>query len=360
MTAAMAGKQLPCHCRNKIQLVAERNGYEMLQYIIRRILLVIPVVIFISFVVFYIIQLPPGDYVSSYSAKMSAAGDVMTQAEMDEMRSNLGLDRPVYEQYFVWMKKIVLHGDFGFSFNYNKPVLAVVKQYMGLTLVVSLVTMVFQYLVAIPVGIYTAVKQYSPGDYFFSGLSFIGMATPNFLLAIILMFLSYTWFGDPLLGLFSNEYVNAPWSMDKVIDLAKHLVIPVIVIGLASTADLIRVMRGQMLDELNKPNVVTARAKGVSETKILLKYPTRAALNPIVSTFGWSLSSVFTGSTITAIVLNLPIQGPVMYNALLGQDMYLAGSWLLFMALLTVLGTLISDILLAWLDPKIRTEFRGN
>ncbi|OXS55507.1 ABC transporter permease [Cohnella sp. CIP 111063] len=332
----------------------------MLQYSIKRILMAIPVVMFISFIVFYIIQLPPGDYVSSYSAQMTAAGEVMTQADMDQMRANLGLDRPVYEQYAIWIKKIVFYGDFGYSFNYNKPVMDVVKQYMGLTLVVSLVTMAFQYIVAIPIGIYTAVKQYSAGDYFFSGISFLGMATPNFLLAIILMYLSYTWFGDPLLGLFSSEYVNAPWSMAKMMDLLKHLVIPVIVIGLASTADLIRVMRGQMLDELNKPNVITARSKGLSETKILFKYPTRAALNPIVSTFGWSLSSIFTGSTITAIVLNLPIQGPVMYKALLGQDMYLAGSWLLFMSLLTVLGTLISDILLAWLDPKIRTEFRGN
>ncbi len=331
----------------------------MLQYMLRRIVLVIPVVFLISIIVFYIIQLPPGDYVSNYAAKMSVAGDVMSQEDMDKMRATLGLDRPLYEQYFLWIKNILLHGDFGFSFNYNKPVTAVISQYMGLTLVVSLVTMAFQYLVAIPVGIYCAVKQYSAGDYFFSGLSFLGMATPNFLMAIILMYLSYTWFGDPLLGLFSSEYANAPWSYDKMVDLAKHLVIPVIVIGLASTADLIRVMRGQMLDELNKPNVVTARAKGLSETKILFKYPTRAALNPIVSTFGWSLTSIFTGSTITAIVLNLPIQGPVMYQALLGQDMYLAGSWLLFMALLTVVGTLISDILLAWLDPKIRTEFRG-
>jgi peptide/nickel transport system permease protein len=332
----------------------------MLQYTLKRILLVIPVVIFISVIVFYIIQLPPGDYVSNYAAEMSVAGEVMTPEDMEVMRTDLGLNRPVYEQYFIWMKDIVTHGDFGFSFNYNKPVTAVIKQYMGLTLIVSLVTMVFQYAVAIPVGIYTAVKQYSAGDYFFSGISFIGMATPNFLLAIILMYLSYTWFGDPLLGLFSSEYVNAAWSIGKALDLMKHMVIPVIVIGLAGTADLIRVMRGQMLDELNKPNVVTARSKGLSEGKILFKYPTRAALNPIVSTFGWSLTSIFTGSTITAIVLNLPIQGPVMYNALLGQDMYLAGTWLLFMALLTVLGTLISDILLAWLDPKIRTEFRGN
>jgi len=332
----------------------------MLQYILKRILLSIPVVILISFFVFYIIQLPPGDYVSSYSAKMSAAGEVMTQEEMDDMRASLGLDRPIYEQYFVWMKKIVTQGDFGFSFNYNKPVTAVVKQYMALTLLVSIVTMIFHYIIAIPVGIYTAVKQYSFGDYFFSGISFIGMATPNFLLAIILMFLSYTWFGDPLLGLFSNEYVNAPWSQEKVMDLLKHMIIPVIVIGLSGTADLIRIMRGQMLDELNKPNVVTARAKGLSEMNILFKYPTRAALNPIASTLGWSLSSIFTGATITAIVLNLPIQGPVMHNALLGQDMYLAGTWLLFMALLTVVGTLLSDILLAWLDPKIRTEFRGS
>ncbi|MCM3629780.1 ABC transporter permease [Paenibacillus glycanilyticus] len=332
----------------------------MLQYTLKRILLAIPVVFFISVIVFYIIQLPPGDYVSNYAAEASVAGEVFTQADMDAMRADLGLDRPVYEQYFIWIKDIVFYGDFGFSFNYNKPVLAVIEQYMGLTLTVSLVTMAFQYLVAIPIGIYCAVKQYSIGDYFFSGLSFLGMATPHFLMAVILMFLSYTWFGDPLLGLFSAEYVNAPWSMDKAIDLAKHMVIPVIVIGLSGTADLIRVMRGQMLDELNKPNVVTARAKGLSERKILFKYPTRAALNPIVSTFGWSLTSIFTGSTITAIVLNLPIQGPVMFNALLGQDMYLAGTWLLFMALLTVLGTLISDILLAWLDPKIRTEFRGT
>jgi peptide/nickel transport system permease protein len=332
----------------------------MLRYTFKRILLAIPVVIFISFIVFYIIQLPPGDYVSTYAAQMAASGDNMTLAEMDQMRENLGLNGSVIEQYATWIKKIVFQGDFGFSFNYNKPVTEVIKQYMGLTLVVSLVTMFFHYVVAIPIGIYTAVKQYTAGDYFFSGISFIGMATPNFLLAIILMFLSYKWFGDPLLGLFSKEFVNAAWSMDKVLDLMKHMIIPVIVIGVAHTADLIRVMRGQMLDEMNKPNVVTARAKGLSTMKILFKYPTRAALNPIVSTFGWSLSSIFTGSTITAIVLNLPIQGPVMYNALLGQDMYLAGTWLLFMALLTVLGTLISDILLAWLDPKIRTEFRGS
>ncbi|KQX48440.1 ABC transporter permease [Paenibacillus sp. Root444D2] len=332
----------------------------MLQYILRRIILVIPVVIFISMIVFYIIQLPPGDYVSTYAAKMSVAGDVMTQQDMDEMRASLRLDQPWFMQYLAWMKNIVFNFDFGYSFSYNRPVMDVIAQYMGLTIIVSLVTMAFTYAVAIPIGIYCAVRQYSIGDYIFSAIGFLGMATPHFLMAIILMYLSYVYFGDPLLGLFSSEFVNSGWSMDKVLDLLKHMIIPVLVIGLANTAELIRVMRGQMLDELNKPNVVTARSKGLSETKILLKYPTRAAMNPIVSTIGWSLTSIFTGSTITAIVLNLPIQGPVMYNALLAQDMYLAGTWLLFMAVLTVIGTLISDILLAWLDPKIRTEFRGT
>jgi peptide/nickel transport system permease protein len=332
----------------------------MLQYILRRIILVIPVVIFISIIVFYIIQLPPGDYVSTYAAKMSVAGDVMTQQDMDEMRAALRLDQPWLIQYLAWMKNIILNFDVGYSFSYNKPVMAVISQYMALTIIVSLVTMAFTYAVAIPIGIYCAVRQYSIGDYIYSAIGFLGMATPHFLMAIILMYLSFVYFGDPLLGLFSSEYVNAGWSMDKVLDLLKHMIIPVLVIGLANTAELIRVMRGQMLDELNKPNVVTARSKGLSETKILLKYPTRAAINPIVSTIGWSLTSIFTGSTITAIVLNLPIQGPVMYNALLAQDMYLAGTWLLFMAVLTVIGTLISDILLAWLDPKIRTEFRGT
>ncbi|MDF2645828.1 MAG: binding-protein-dependent transport system inner rane component [Paenibacillus sp.] len=332
----------------------------MLQYMLRRIILVIPVVIFISMIVFYIIQLPPGDYVSTYAAKMSVAGDVMTQQDMDEMRASLRLDQPWFMQYLAWMKNIVINFDFGYSFSYNRPVMDVISQYMGLTIIVSLVTMAFTYAVAIPIGIYCAVRQYSIGDYIFSAIGFLGMATPHFLMAIILMYLSYVYFGDPLLGLFSSEFVNAGWSMDKVLDLLKHMIIPVLVIGLANTAELIRVMRGQMLDELNKPNVVTARSKGLSETKILLKYPTRAAMNPIVSTIGWSLTSIFTGSTITAIVLNLPIQGPIMYNALLAQDMYLAGTWLLFMAVLTVIGILISDILLAWLDPKIRTEFRGT
>ncbi|ENH96870.1 binding-protein-dependent transport system inner membrane protein [Gracilibacillus halophilus YIM-C55.5] len=332
----------------------------MLKYIIKRFLLVIPVILFVSVIVFFVIQLPPGDYVTHYAAQMAAQGEKMTAQEITEMRQNLNLDRHWFIQYLLWMRDIIFYFDFGHSFNYNEPVTAVIERYMVLTLVVSTITMAFTYLVAIPIGIYSAVKQYSIGDYIASAIGFLGMATPNFLLAIILMYFSYVNFGNPLLGLFSSEYEDAAWSWGKVLDLAKHMIIPVIVIGTASTAGLIRIMRAQMLDEINKPNVVTARAKGLSEQKILYKYPTRAALNPIVSTLGWTISSIFTGSTITAIVLNLPIQGPVMYEALLGQDMYLAGTWLLFMAVLTVLGTLISDILLAWLDPKIRTEIKGG
>jgi peptide/nickel transport system permease protein len=332
----------------------------MLRYIVRRLLLMIPVVFVISVIVFYIIQLPPGDFISNYSAKLAAAGDVLTTEEMDALRAQYGLDQPWYVQYMYWMKNIILHFDFGYSYNFNKPVTAVIAQFLPLTLIVSLVTMAFTYLLAIPIGIYSAIRQYSISDYLFTAIGFFGMATPNFLLAIILMYISYVYFGDPLLGLFSEEYANSAWSWGKVVDLLKHMVIPIIVIGTANMAELMRVMRGEMLEELNKPNVVTARAKGLSETKIILKYPTRAAVNPIISTIGWSLTSIFTGSTITAIVLNLPMQGPVMYNALLAQDMYLAGTWLFFMAVLTVIGTLLSDILLAWLDPKIRTEYRGT
>ncbi len=212
---------------------------------------------------------------------------------------------------------------------------------------------------SIPTGIYSAVKQYSFGDYLITAIGFLGMATPNFLMAIILMYISYVYVGDPMLGIFSPEFVDQAWSYAKFIDFLKHMIIPVIVIGTASTCDLIRVMRGQMLEEMEKPYMLTARAKGLSEAKIIMKYPVRAAMNPIVSTLGWSLTSIFTGATITAIVLNLPTQGPVMYNALLSQDMYLAGTWLLFMAVCIVLGTLISDILLVWLDPRIRMQRKG-
>ncbi|WP_062051327.1 ABC transporter permease [Bacillus sp. JCM 19034] len=331
----------------------------MIRYIIRRTLLMIPVVFVISLIVFFIIQLPPGDFVSNYAMQMEQEGDAIDSAQLEQLRESYGLNDPWYVQYGKWMGGIITRGDFGHSMSYNRPVSEVIQQHMGMTIVVSVASLLFTYFVAIPIGIYSAIKQYSLGDYVFTTIGFIGMATPNFLLAIILMYLSFVYFGDPMLGLQSQDFVDQPWSIAKVLDMLKHLIIPIVVIGTASTCELIRVMRGQMLDEMNKPNVLTARAKGLSEAKALRKYPTRAALNPIISTIGWSLTAIFTGSTITAIVLNLPTQGPVMHRALLGQDMYLAGTWLFFMAIFTVIGTLISDILLAWLDPRIRMERKG-
>lgn len=328
----------------------------MLLYIIRRTLMMIPVVLIISMIVFWIIQLPPGDYVSTYARQLAEEGEQLSAADREALRQRFGLDQPMYAQYFNWIWGIISRGDFGYSFAYSRPVIDVVEQYMAMTIIVSVASFLFTYLVAIPIGVYSALKQYTLGDYVFTTIGFLGMATPNFLFAIILMYISFTWFGDPMLGLQSAEYRGEDWSVGRVVDLLKHLIIPVVVIGTASTCELIRVMRGQMLDELNKPNVMTARAKGVKESKIVRKYPLRAAVNPIVSTIGWSLTAIFTGSTITAIVLNLPTQGPVMLDAMLAQDMYLAGTWLLFMAVLTVIGTLISDILLGWLDPRIRAE----
>ncbi|MFC7376674.1 ABC transporter permease [Brachybacterium sp. GCM10030268] len=331
----------------------------MLTYILRRTLTMIPVVLVISVIVFWIIQLPPGDYVSNRVLELQQEGEQLSRVEQQALRDRYGLDDPWYVQYLAWIWGILTRGDLGYSFAYSQPVLAVMERYMATTLIVAVASMAFTYLVAIPIGVYSAVKQYSLGDYVFTTVGFLGMATPNFLLAIILMYLSYIWFGDPMLGLQSPEFSGQGWSLARVADMLSHLVIPVVVIGTASTCELIRVMRGQMLDEMTKQHVLTARAKGVKESTNLRKYSLRAALNPIVSTIGWSLTAIFTGSTITAIVLNLPTQGPVMLSALMAQDMYLAGAWLGFMAILTVIGTLISDILLAWLDPRIRDERRA-
>lgn len=326
----------------------------MLKFILRRILIMIPTVLIISAIVFWVIQLPPGDYMTTYISSMEASGESFTMETIEQMRKGYGLDQPWYVQYYKWITNILFKGDFGYSFMYSRPVTYLVAERMPTTLAVSITTMLFTYIVSIPIGIYSAVKQYSIGDYVATTIGFLGMATPNFLLAIILMFLSLKFFGNPLLGLFSKEFVNAAWSWAKFADMMKHMIIPIIVIGTANTCGLIRIMRGQMLDELDQQYVITARAKGLSERRILWKYCVRAALNPIASSIGWSLTTIFTGSTISAIVMNLPTQGPMLQKALLNQDMYLAGSWLLLMAVLTVIGTLLSDILLAWLDPRIR------
>ena len=325
----------------------------MTRFIIKKLLVMALTVFLISFAVFFIITLPPGDFLTNYIGRMLAAGERVNQEEIDALRASYALDQPFFVQFWRWFSNIVLHGDFGYSFSLSMPVTAVIRAYIVPTMALSIVTMLFTYLISIPVGIYSAVHQYSFGDYAFTTVCFLGQAVPNFLMAILLMFLAFRLTGDTMLGLFSPKFQNAPWSWDRVVDLLKHCIIPVLVIGLNNTCGLIRTMRSQMLDELNK----TGKAKGMKAAAIRYKYCVRAAVNPIVSSIGWSLVNIFTGTTITAIVLNLPSMGTVMYNALINQDMYLAGSWLFLMAIATVIGTFISDILLAWLDPRARKEY---
>ena len=331
----------------------------MLFYIIRRFLFMIILLLMVSVVSFIIIQLPPGDYLTSYVENLRAGGVVLDEQQIDSLERRYGLDLPVYAQYLKWMWNM-LHGDFGRSFQWNQPVSKLIAKRLPLTITISLLTLLFVYAVSIPIGIYSATHQYSVGDYTFTVAGFAGLAIPNFLLALILMFISYKYLGLSVGGLFSIEYQLAPWSLGKVIDMLKHLPIPIIVIGTAGTAGLIRVMRGCLLDELRKQYVITARAKGVSERALLFKYPVRVAINPIISTIGWTLPAIVSGETITAIVLSLPTTGPLLFRALMTQDMYLAGSTIMFLAFLTVIGTLISDILLAWIDPRIRYEKKGT
>jgi len=313
--------------------------------------------IIISIVSFVIIQLPPGDFLTAYVANMEAEGEHIDEATLAGLRARYGLGQPIYVQYLKWIWG-VLHGDFGQSFRWNAPVSGLIWGRLGLTVLVSFVTLVFTWLVAFPVGIYSAVKQYSIGDYVATAIGFLGVATPNFLLALVLMVFSYAYLGQSVGGLFSPRYAEAPWTWDKVRDLLNHIWIPLVVLGTSGAAGLIRTMRANLLDELEKPYVVTARAKGQREMTLLMRYPVRAALNPFVSTVGWSLAGLASGTTIVAVVLNLPMVGPLMLGALISQDMYLAGSLILMLSVLTVVGTLISDILLAWLDPRIRLSLR--
>lgn len=329
----------------------------MAKFIVRKVCIMFLTVMLISLAVFYIITLPPGDFLTRYIGRMTAAGESVDPQMIANLREYYALDQPFLVQYWRWISNILLHGNFGYSFTLAMPVTTVIRAYIVPTMALSLVTMVFTYLVSIPIGIYSAVHQYSAGDYLFTTVAFLGQAIPNFLLAILLMFVSFKLTGDTMLGLFSPGMQNAPWSWAKAVDLMKHCIIPIVVIGTGNTCGLMRTMRSQMLDELSKNYVMTGRAKGMKARAIRYKYCVRAAINPIVSSIGWSLVGIFTGSTITAIVLNLPSMGTVMYNALIDQDMYLAGSWLFLMAIVTVIGTFISDILLAWVDPRARKEY---
>jgi peptide/nickel transport system permease protein len=325
-------------------------------YILRRLLYAIPTLIIISMISFIVIELPPGDYLSTYITQLQEQGSDVSRERIESLTKIYGLDKPVYVRYFKWIGNILFRGDFGGSFLWNRPVTELIGERILLTVVISLCTMLFVYLVSVPIGIYAATHQYSLGDYAFTVVGFIGLATPNFLLALILMFIAWRYFGLSVGGLFSKEFEDAAWNIAKFIDLLRHLWIPIIVIGTAGTAGLIRVMRGCLLDEFRKQYVVTARAKGKSERALLFKYPVRIAINPIVSTIGWMLPYLISGGTITAIVLNLPTTGPLLLQALMSQDMYLAGSFILILSVLTVIGTLISDLLLVLVDPRIRYE----
>jgi peptide/nickel transport system permease protein len=305
--------------------------------------------------VFTIIQLPPGDFLTSYIAALEDSGTDVDQAQVEALRRYYGLDAGYVEQYFRWISNFI-RGDMGRSLEWGVPVIQLLRERVPLTVLVTVSTMLFTYAVAIPVAIYSATHQYTPLDYVTSVFGFIGLATPNFLLGLLLLFLFFKYFGISVGGLFSPEYRDASWSLAKSWDLFQHLWAPLIVIGSAGTAGTIRVLRGTLLDELSKPYVVTARAKGVAESKLLFKYPVRIALNPIASSIGWQLPRIISGSTIVSIVLDLPTTGPILFRSLMSQDMFMAGSIVMVLGILTIIGTLISDVLLVALDPRIRFE----
>jgi len=328
----------------------------MLGYILRRIAMMIPTLVVISIISFVIIQLPPGDYLTSYAMALAASGEAVDETEIENLRQRYGLGQPVYVQYYKWISGILLRGDWGQSMEWRKPVKDLIWERMALTVFLSLIAISVSWFVAIPVGVFSAVHQYSLPDYIFSAISFIGTGTPGFMLAMVVMWVAMRQFGLNVGGLFSDEYIMAPWSWDRFVDMLKHLWIPVVVIAMGSTAGSIRTTRANVLDELNKPYVETARAKGLKERRLTWKYPVRVALNPFFSTVGWTLASLISGQTLVAVVLSLQTNGPMMLRALRSQDMYLAGSFLFLTSILTVIGTLVSDVLLAWVDPRIRME----
>jgi peptide/nickel transport system permease protein len=325
----------------------------MLTYLSRRLAVGAVTVVAISVISFVIIQLPPGDFVTSYLAELAANGSASAAIQADKLRADYGLDQPVYIQYARWIGHIV-RGDFGMSLSYGRPVAEVIGDRLPMTIVVSLAAALFTYAVSLPIGILSAVRQYSVLDYLFTFVGFLGLAIPSFLLALAMMYFGFQFFHISIGGLFSPAFVDAPWSVARVIDLLGHLFVPAVVLGLGSSAQLIRVMRANLLDELGKPYVVTARAKGLSERDVILKYPVRIALNPFASSIAFVLPQLVSGTIIISIVLSLPTVGPLLLQALLSQDMFLAGTIVLLVGVVTVIGTLISDLVLAWIDPRVR------
>ena len=327
----------------------------MLRYIAHRFLVMIPTLLAISFIVFVIIQLPPGDYLESYVAELQARGEGVDFDKVQFLRQQYGLDQPFLVQYGKWLFGL-MQGDLGYSFEFNLPVTAVVGDRLWLTALVSFATIIFTWIVAFPIGVYSATHQYSAADHSLTFIGFLGLATPNFLLALVLLYLANVWFGTSIGGLMDERYIGQPWTLEKIGSILAHLWIPVIVFGTSGTAGMIRRLRANLLDELQKQYVVTGRAKGLPPFKLLVKYPLRMSLNPFIADIGSLLPEIISGAAIVSVVLSLPTTGPMLLDALRSQDMYLAGSFLMFMALLTVIGVLISDLLLAVLDPRIRLE----
>ena len=325
----------------------------MLSFILRRLVLMVPLLFLVSIISFMVIQLPPGDYLATYIAQLEAMGRTFDEAEIQNLKRQYGLDRPMYVQYFKWMQT-VFKGTFGRSFMWEMTVAEVLSTRLPMTIAISFFSLLVVWAFSIPIAILSATRHNSLTDYFFTFIGFIGLASPSFLLALVMGWLLYKVSGTMITGLYSQEYVNEPWSMAKFLNLLSNVWFPILIIGIGGTASLIRTLRATLLDELRKPYVVTARAKGLAETRLLLKYPIRIAMNPVFSTIGWLLPGLISGGVIVGIVLNLQTIGPVLLRATLSQDMYLAGSIVLILSTLTVIGTFISDILLAWLDPRIR------
>ena len=328
----------------------------MVGFILRRLLLFIPTLLFISMLVFFLIQLPPGDFLDTLILRMQEGGSSVDAETEAVLRERYALDQPFLVQYGRWVGNIIIEGDFGRSFNWNRPVSDLIWDRLGWTMLISIGSILFTWALAFPIAIYSATNQYSFFDYFFSFVGFVGLAIPNFLLALVLMWIGFSVFGVSMGGLFSSEYRDAAWSIDKFIDFLSHLWVPIVVLGTAGTAGLIRTMRANLLDELNKPYVEAARAKGLRERRLVWKYPVRVALNPFISSLATLLPSMISGATIVSVVLGLPTTGPLMLNALLDQDMFLAGSFLLMLSFFTLVSTLVSDILLLLVDPRIRLE----
>ncbi len=325
----------------------------MLRYVVHRILVMIPTVIAISVVTFVIINLPPGDFLSAQIGELQAQGEGVQTERIEYLRQLYGLDRPLWEQYFHWAWGL-LHGDLGWSFEYDRPVAEVIGDKILLTVIISFATVIFTWIVAFPIAIYSATHKYSWGDHGLTLLGFLGLATPNFLLALVMLYFANVWFGTTIGGLMEPQYLDQPMSWAKFVSVLQHLWIPVIIIGTSGTAAMIRRLRANLMDELQKPYYVTAKAKGLPPGRALVKYPLRMSLNPFIADIGNLLPDLISGSALVAVVLSLPTTGPVLVRALQSQDMYLAGSFLMLESFLVVIGVLISDLLLAWLDPRIR------